>query len=234
MTMPNDLFNDQTDIDPNKNYLEELVGEGKKFTTPEELARGKAQSDLFISQIERENAELRKELDTRLKYEDLLTQIKQTPPQQPPVPGEPDGKPAMTPADVERLLEQREQRNRATQNANIVKDKLQQVLGPNYVQQLRQKTAELNMTEEQMYNLSQVNPKAAIKLLGLDEAPRNELFSAPPRSQLSASPQGNNKRGFSYYENIRKQDIRGYFDPKVQNQMFSDIQAMGEENFYNS
>ena len=38
-------------VDPNKNYLTELVGDGKKFKTQEELARGKYESDLYLSLI---------------------------------------------------------------------------------------------------------------------------------------------------------------------------------------
>src|SRR6478752_10635011 len=52
---------DPVQIDPNKNYLEELVGEGRKFKSPEELARGKAESDLYIEHMKGRMDELRQD-----------------------------------------------------------------------------------------------------------------------------------------------------------------------------
>src|SRR4029450_8159059 len=72
-----DLFSDESDInvDPNKNYLEELVGEGKKFKTPEDLARGKAESDSFIERLQKELHGLRNELKSRLQLEEVVDRI---------------------------------------------------------------------------------------------------------------------------------------------------------------
>src|SRR5882762_1576622 len=46
-------------LDSNKAYLEQLVGEGKKFKTAEDLARGKAESDSFIEIMKARMDELR-------------------------------------------------------------------------------------------------------------------------------------------------------------------------------
>jgi hypothetical protein len=38
-------------VDPNVNYLEELVGEGKKFKSVDDLARGKYEADQYINTV---------------------------------------------------------------------------------------------------------------------------------------------------------------------------------------
>ena len=48
--MNTDLFDGAKDLgtfDPDKNYLEELVGEGKKFRSVDELAKGKAMEKIL-------------------------------------------------------------------------------------------------------------------------------------------------------------------------------------------
>src|SRR5258708_30783932 len=82
---------DNAELDPSKNYLTELVGDGKKFKTHEELAYGKAQSDSYIKILERQMDQLktdyneaRAEAASRARLEDLVNKIN-TSPSQPPV-----------------------------------------------------------------------------------------------------------------------------------------------------
>src|SRR5688572_12541162 len=70
---------DSGDDNNQGSILEQLVGEGKKFADAEALAKCKAESDAFIETLKREQAELRRELDTRLSLEDFLDQQKATP-----------------------------------------------------------------------------------------------------------------------------------------------------------
>src|SRR5437773_6950457 len=76
------LDNLPPETDPNKNYLEDLVGDGKKFKSPEELARGKFESDTYIKILEKRLDEyrddilsLRKENVTNKRLEDLVNQL---------------------------------------------------------------------------------------------------------------------------------------------------------------
>src|SRR5678815_2601198 len=73
--------NQPEQIDPNKDYLTELVGEGKKFKSPQELARGKYEADQYVRTLERQKDELRSdylklkdEQAARAKLEDLIDQ----------------------------------------------------------------------------------------------------------------------------------------------------------------
>jgi hypothetical protein len=243
MTMPtDDLFADALFIDPNKDYLVELVGEGKKFSTPQELARGKAEADAHVTRLEDEQRRLREELATRIKYEEFLDKLNTSPPSNPPAPqGEPPAKDtSVKPEEIERLLEQklnqRESQKTAEQNLTLVVNKLQEVLGPNYAQHLKKQTTELGMTEQAVRNLAASNPKVLFKLLGIGEKPQDNLFMSPPRSQMTFTPTGGSsgKRGFSYYEEIRKKDNSLYWSPKIQNEMFNACKEMGIDDFNNS
>src|SRR5688500_13285080 len=62
-------------VDEDKDGEAELVGEGKKFKDHKSLAKGKAESDAFISHLQKELAEMREELNKRITFEDLMTKI---------------------------------------------------------------------------------------------------------------------------------------------------------------
>src|SRR5688500_15910791 len=92
--MPNDPFEAGDDnnlqdfgsqFDQDKDYFSELVGEDKKFKTPADLARAKAESDAFIERLKQENSGLRNELKTRTTMEDFMKTIKESRPTEQPV-----------------------------------------------------------------------------------------------------------------------------------------------------
>lgn len=240
--MPNNnLFAEDFSIDPEKNYLEELVGEGKKFESPEELARGKAEADAFIARLENEQQQLRDELNKRLKLEefrDLLNSQPSNSNQRKPDDEEPQtGKSAMSPEEIERLLEERLNRRdaqqTAMQNVNAVKEKLQGTYGPNYAQHLKRQAAEIGMTEQEVERLAASNPKVLFKLFGVDEKKtENDLFS-PPRNQTTSLPKSNIK-GDSYYEKMRKDEPDLYWSPKIQNEIFAQMKELGADLYYKS
>src|SRR5688572_2981716 len=67
-----------------KNYFDELVGEGRKFKTQEDLARAKFESDQYIETMKMRMDEFRDEIDTlradanaRPALTDMIEQLKQ-------------------------------------------------------------------------------------------------------------------------------------------------------------
>src|SRR5688572_4833757 len=115
-----------------ESVLAELVGEGKKFATPEDLAKGKKESDAFIATLTRETKELR-ELVTTLGTQteqqkaqiDLLSKLNGKPANdngsgtsngkttEPPVK-------TLTEEDVSNLMVRREQARQAAANVAAV------------------------------------------------------------------------------------------------------------------
>lgn len=245
--LTNDVIT-QPAFDPDKNYLEELVGEGKKFKTPEALAKGKAEADLMITLANRKYddlasnyARLQEEYNAGPKLKELLDQIKTQTQQQ----SDHDNtlnvnateKPVIDSTQIESLisstLEKRETARKESENFNFVRSKLEEKYGENYNTILNSQRSDLGLSAEELDTLARRNPKLFMRSFGL-EAPANkqESFNAPPRSDTRSdnfAPSAQ-KRTYAYYKKLKNPD--GYFDPKTTTQMFNDIKEMGEEAFY--
>ena len=227
----------EPEIDPNKNYLSELVGDGKKFKTAEELAKGKYHADLLIETKNKQYDDLRAaylELkgrsDTQAKLEDLVARLERPPSSETPPAAE--TKPEIDYDKIGSLIdsrvEQRENSRRQAENFNQVKAKLEERYGENYQRPFKQQIDELGMTVEAMDTLARTNPKLAIKALGLDQEIQRDPFQAPPRNSRNPSFQGPaQKRTWAYYQEMKKNDPKKYFDPKTTIQMTQDYAELG-------
>ena len=126
-----DLFDptNAPQLDETKDYLTELVGDGKKFKDVKDLAKGKAFSDLHIQTLEKTLNQMREELQTRKTAEELINQIALTKPTANPdrtgdnLPPDADAgkiKSGLTPEDVEKLFAEREGKQRRENNLATV------------------------------------------------------------------------------------------------------------------
>lgn len=242
------LFNDtdqddHVQIDPNKNYVEELVGEGKKFKTIEDLARGKFESDMYIDHFKQRHDELRDDYK-RLKSEyeagpalkELVDQLKnsqQSRNDDTHVEKE-DKSDTFDLTQIENLIQNKiastKQQEREEQNFAMVQSRLMEQYGPQYQNALKQQITELGLTTDFVNDLARKHPKVLFRTLGLDGKTPSEQFQAPPQSMVRSDPFTPNspKRTWSYYEKMRKEKPAQYFDPKIQDQMFKDAVALGD------
>lgn len=233
------------DFDPNKNYLETLVGDGKKFKTVEDLAKGKAEADLYIKTILRTQDELRadyerlrEEYNSRAKLEELIDQLNtsnlassnSTPPA-----NEDTNTPNLKPEDIESLvmkkLQETELKRNEERNINTVMAKLKEKFGNNYADVLNRQAEQLGLSKEDVTNLAKKSPNAFLKVMELDKpAEDNTLFKLPrnERRPDTFAPTSTQKRSWSYYEKMRKENPKAYFDPKTQVQMHHDAIALGD------
>lgn len=245
-----DLFdnanNSETPVVPEgANPIELLVGDGKKFKTVEDLAKGKLESDAFITRLLDENKKYQEELATRTRLEDIVDRLgtSGTPPIVNPDPNKPDGNGDQgsrdAPVDIEKLVEQtltrREQESRQRSNLENVKNTLVQAWGDTFANKLVQEAAAVGMTKEQINVLAATNPKAFYKLVGLtpQESKGPDLFTAP-NSQVNTTgfvPQANNARNKAYYDKMRRESPSVYFSSKVQLQEYKDAMALGDKFF---
>jgi len=232
---------DTVEIDPNKNYLEDLVGDGKKFKSPEELAKGKYEADQYIEILKRRQDEMRadymkisEESKTRATLEDLLkeyTQKQQTSNDEPEVK---DDKPEIDLKQLDSLvsnkIREHDLSKRQEDNFNLVKGKLQERYGANYKNTVAKQIDELGITETELNEMARRQPKVLIRTLGLDQERQIEQFQSPPRSQRSDSfkPAGPQKRTWAYYQNLRKTNPEAWFDRKTAIQMQQDAIDLGE------
>lgn len=237
---------DDNQLDPNKNYLEELVGEDKKFKSVDDLAKGKFMSDLHIATLEQRLDEMREEykraaeqakaaeklqdLLTRLENQDDLSSRENT------QNSKEDSKTALDPEQLESLIassiSKRETSRKQEENFNLVMEKVREKYGDSYARTLNEQAKEMDLSADEVDNLARRNPKLFFKTFGLDENRSVESFQAPPGSSKSTTfaPKVQ-KRTMSYYRDLRKTNPSLYFDRKIAVQMDKDALALGEAFF---
>lgn len=219
-------MNDYTDaLDPSQPLLDQLVGEGRPFADLEALAQSKYQGNLHSRNLETEQAALRADLETRMNYEEFLEQFRekapinagnhtaltgQTNPQTP------------TLQDIERIVEQREQRKAQESNLNNALAKYAEANGPNSALKLKQQATELGMSEQQLKDMAAANPKLFYKATGVDETRKVESFQAPPRTMVNSetfTPTNTVSNEAAYFKNLYNTKPNEYWSPAVQNKL---------------
>lgn len=247
-----DLFtqSDETlSIDPEKDYFEELVGEGKSFTDAKALARAKVESNLFIERLKTENAGIRQELNSRVKMEEFIDRMETLQKQTKSPSNERDApdhemvdQKGLTTEDITKLLDnrltERERLSKASQNVELVKNKLQEVLGPNYATKLEQMTNNLGLSREYLNSIASNSPTAFLKLVGVTadrSSTTEDVFTPPPRSQVNPDafrPSDTaTDKNYKHYERIFKSDPTLYWSPKIQNELTATRRKMGAKFF---
>lgn len=252
MTQDNLFQNDpqsEPQIDLQKNYLDDLVGDGKKFKDLEALAKGKAFADQTVElqnrrldEMRAEYEKVRKELDTRASVKELFDQMRQHPSkdgQQPSNSETPQAKDNAEPFDpskledlVDKKVRQIESFKKQNDNANLVRAKLKEQFGTSFQTILKERTEALGLTEEFVNDLAKNHPSVLFRTLGIEGQPtQDNLFQAPPRSQQrsdSFAPTSSQKRTWSYYKNLFKAKPELKFDRQTAIQMQEDAINMGE------
>lgn len=235
-------------IDPNKDWMAEYVGEGKKFKDAADLAKGKAHSDAFIFRLQKEMDGLRQELNTRIKLEEFMDRMNSQnssganqATQTAGTGNQTDGtaSSATSTPDIEKLIEERlaakEAELRERQNLDIARQKLQETLGQDYQSELESRTQALGLTKDFVANLAKTQPKALFALLGIDaqQSRRTDDLFAPKGSvNTSALNQGQtSEKTWSYYEKLRRQNPATYWSSQVQSEIHRQAAKLGER-FY--
>jgi hypothetical protein len=249
MTPQPNLFESKEEsfqFDENKDYLPELVGEGKKFRDQEALAKGKIQSDLYVKTLEQRLDEMRRdyeearkasmtgdrinELIDRLNKGSTETNLNLEPKHEN---GE-NTTPSIKPEDVEGIvlkkIEESKRFEKEQANFNTVQAKLRERYGNNFTAVLEQQRQNLGLDAEDINALAKKSPVAFFKTLGLDQ-PQQDSFQSPPRSTIRNDNFLPNveKRTWSWYQNVKKKDKALYYAPKTIAQMHRDHAELGRE-----
>lgn len=255
--MTDDLFSNKNEdqfqlppeYDPNINYVEQLVGEGKKFHAPDEkeainkLAFAKLESDRFVDHLKREQATLRSDLMARQRLEDLVTKLG-TSEQNKQAPSIEDNQEqermntvnqqnefkGLTVEEVDARLDER-MRTRA--NLDRALAGLKSVYGDNYQTVLDAEAKSLNVDKNFVNNLAKTNPDAFLRMFVRKKT--QEDFMAPPSSNInspmSSGMTTNGIKNQKFYEDLKKKDPSVYWSPKVQQQEYEDAKKLGPAFF---
>lgn len=239
-------------VNPNEpaSYLTELVGDGKKFKTSEDLAKGKFMSDSMIETLKRQQDELRAdylklkdESDSRARLETLIEQLdaRKALSGNPPLVTDVKKEPVIDHKQIESLVsseyQKQEQARKETDNFNLVKSKLKEQFGDKFPDVLKTQYENLGINAEYAERLARTAPEAFLRMVAPAPA---QNFQTPPRSDVRTNqfaPNGGSKRTWSYYQELKAKNPKLYYDPKITIQMDRDSQELGsafmDGDFYN-
>lgn len=229
--------------------LEFLIGPGGKFHREnrdealKELAKSKIEADRFIQFKNREYdvlrddyMNLREEHQSRAKLEELYDLLKnnQTLANSEHTPNANEvniNQPAFKPEDIENLvstkLQQHEVERQHRQNIENLRNKLKDRYGENYNSVLNQNLQQLGLDVDTFNQLAREKPAFIERALGLDQQQHRDTFQAPPQNQQRFAPTGGQKRTWSYYEKMRRENPNLYYSGKIQTQMHKDRAELG-------
>lgn len=214
-----------------QNAFEALVGEGKKFSDPEALAKGKLEADNYIEQLKAQLAEVEAKVRGEENLEQMLAKIaeKQTPTKSDPVvEAHQPAKPAMTDDDlaakVRAMLEDKDRQTVITNNVNEVANRLIDVYGSETAanEYVRKRAQELGVSVEFLQDVAAKSPKAFYETVRV-EAPSTSAGptkgDANPQALQKHSP-GVKPNTYRWYQELRKDNPAMY--NKLQLQMHND------------
>lgn len=236
-----DASNPDLELDDNKNYYDELVGDGKKFKTKEDLAKGDYHASMTVEVLKRKLDQLRNDYDetrkenmSRAKLEELIDKLgnNKLASNEDTLVNEVKNKPEFDLTQIKSLvseeIKQNERSRREQANFNLVESKIKERFGNGSNEFLKQQMDILKLDVDGLNSLAKSNPELLIRSLGLDVPVKQEGFQAPPRTNNAFSPKGPQKRTWSYYQELKKSNPQLYYDPKNNRQMIADHLAQGE------
>lgn len=212
-----------------QSILADLVGEGKKFKSVEDLAKGKVESDKFIEKLTEELAEMRKELSGLASVNQTVEELKRLRNHSDAGTPTPAVDPDQLISEMEKRLDARTEQRNKEQNLIEADRMIVEIFKGDReasTKFLRDKAKELGVGVEWLTDLASNSPKAALNLLGLNvpAAPtagdKTKVTSSVNTSATLPSGAGPKEGTKEYFDEIRKRDKNEYFSAKVQNAIF--------------
>ncbi len=235
--------NVNTDLD---RPISELVGEGKRYKTVEDLAKAKLEADSFIARLEDEMEELREDLKKRPTAEDIAAHIeaarktgsiKSGVTEREPTPAQPSLKPEDVESLVEKAVNKREETSKVKANLQEAHNALVEQYGSTEKakEALVAKAAELGFAPEKLTDLAASSPKALKDLMGIGGTKKDA--SSPTKKPGSVNVEAliknadSSVRDYNYYQKIRRENPTVYHSKEIQKQLYKDARAMGDKFF---
>jgi hypothetical protein len=239
-----DIFNPAAATTTEGTALEQLVGEGKKYKSVEDLAKAYANADSHITELKTDLQSTREFIAEELKK--LAEQRSNpTPPAQTeetggktPAPvAPPNGEVEDLDTRIAKALEERDTNKRLQGNANLVQDVLVERLGSveKATEAVIAKARELGVDGTYMKQTAANSPRAFFSLMGInpDEKPASSSTPAPrsdvnPTMVNSGAPK---PRTYKFHEEVRKSNPKLYNTVAYQSQLMKDALELGQDFF---
>lgn len=240
--MTDDVLSPQVEAAPapSDDLIAELVGDGKKFRSLEDLAKGKLQADSHISQIERENADLRKalgEYEEKVKKQRTLDDILEVMKSNKATEGNPQTLDLDTVTQLVKNVTKEEREsvlrdeNRSKVNAALLNVADGDVNKARALVATRVK--ELGLTTEYFRNLSESAPQAALALINFKQQ-TDVLSGIRPNVNSEAiriTGSDGDAKPNSYYMELRRKmgTAKFYADHALMRRMYADADKLGDK-----
>lgn len=221
--------------------LNDLVGEGKKYKDPDELARAYANIEAHTKTVERENAEIRARLDTleanpNQRNEDDKGREPAPPGDNPPAP--PNQAPNASDKDVDfrsQIREEVKALNEADRTKNNVESAAQRMIEvygdtAKANEAVQKRAQELGVSVEWLRDSAGRSPSAFFATMGISQGASQSTPASRPGVHLDTGPNSNVKN-FEYFDRIRKENPKLYFTAATQTEMMKEARNQGSD-FY--
>lgn len=190
-----------------------LVGEGKKFKTVDDLAKGKLEADLYVEQLKKQleskDAELTKLGNADEKFTKILQGLEQSK-NTPNTQGNTQV-PALGKEDIATLVRNQmtlvEAERTAQQNIDSTNSKLKDLFGDKAKDVVQSKAKELGISMEELKILSAKSPTAFFTMIGATESRPQSASTPNPNGSVNTASNFNQdfKVGTKeYYNNLRR------------------------------
>lgn len=202
------------DVDPQKqpsNDFNQMLGmivnaEGEqKYGNVEDALKGAAHAQTHIAKIESELAELRNANTNSAKLDDVMNAL-----QSQNEPDQSNSDNGITMTDIQRVVQEslnnaNEETARKTNIANVA-GKFKELYGEKASETLYGKAEDLGLNREEINSLISKNPKAALKVLGIEEGQQKQTINTDTSSV--------NTSGFEQSHEPELKSSMGYLSTK--------------------
>lgn len=230
---------------PQESFVTKLVeAKGENWKDPEVLAKGKLEADNYISELERQLAQMREDMSKQDYAKSLLDQLqdkaadtttaKTAMPNNDNTGGTSDGNthPNLSEDDLKSLVEQtltaREQETTVKQNLALVDQELEKSYGTEAKAKVQEKAAELGISLQRMENIAAESPKAFFNLIGEPKKSFQPMVQGSVRTE-GVNMQASTDRNWDYYQKLRRENRNLYYTPKIQRQLMEDKTRLGSK-----
>jgi len=233
------------DSTTNASYMEQLVGEGKKFKDVESLAKGKLEADRHIEDITKTLNDLREEVKKEEYSKRLLEELQNkgtgtgtgTSAMGSNASNSANGNTTQDASNIEALVEQlmtkKEKTRTLEQNISVANEAVLSQFGDKAAEVVKAKASELGMSVDRLKEIAAESPTAFLQLIGAKTQVKTESVTTPSSIRTETFSNTNSDRTFEYYQKMRKESKSLYYSPKVQRMLMDDRLRLGEK-FYKS
>lgn len=206
----------------NQGLFDNLVGEGKKFKTAEDLARGKVDSDEYINQLKTEVESLKQKMQEQSTMETLLNELREA---RESLKKEPNPQEKAPQIDISSLvrkeLENAELQKQINNNKSVVESALIKAFGKDKaIEFISSKANELGISPAVLERTATESPTAFFKLVGLEQSgvqpTKKDLDIKTSTINTSSFANVNeNEKTKEYYRKMRKENPTLYYSPDM-------------------